>query len=303
MALEDGRYLSPARKQQNTDSVPTTVNNIVEVHPNFRVVALGNCVPPYHGRTLDPPLRSRFQSRFIDELSSESLIEIFSQPQYENIVTKKKFHHLVDLYESLRTVRYTLMNEGVAECLSGIPVMSLNTFDYCAKMLIKFPDIELSDLLSRCIPGGFWLFDAIPSRSKTLISSCLQNFTESSKTSITSTSIYSLKEIVQTSLRECQKFSLDNKQQQISPQKMHTSTVHFNTRTNQNSLVSVEVVCGTKLTTDKKNNFHYTRKGDEDVDNFMLLPRQNELFGEMLMDHACGKHICILGAKVYMSIC
>ena len=35
-------------------------------HPDFRVVALGLPVPPYKGRTLDPPLRSRFQCRVVE---------------------------------------------------------------------------------------------------------------------------------------------------------------------------------------------------------------------------------------------
>ena len=38
------------------------------VHEDFRVVALGLPVPPYRGNTLDPPLRSRFQARFIPDV-------------------------------------------------------------------------------------------------------------------------------------------------------------------------------------------------------------------------------------------
>jgi hypothetical protein len=35
-------------------------------HENFRIMALANPVPPFVGRTIDPPLRSRFQIRRID---------------------------------------------------------------------------------------------------------------------------------------------------------------------------------------------------------------------------------------------
>ena len=34
---------------------------LLRCHPDFRVISLGVPIPPFHGRTLDPPLRSRFQ--------------------------------------------------------------------------------------------------------------------------------------------------------------------------------------------------------------------------------------------------
>jgi hypothetical protein len=69
MALEDGRFLMP---QSSIDALGGTgvdggcsKTTLVAVHPDFRVVALALPVPPYAGRPLDPPLRSRFQSRSI----------------------------------------------------------------------------------------------------------------------------------------------------------------------------------------------------------------------------------------------
>ena len=41
---------------------------LTRVSDQFRVIALGLPVPPYHGNPLDPPLRSRFQSRNIAHL-------------------------------------------------------------------------------------------------------------------------------------------------------------------------------------------------------------------------------------------
>eukprot|EP01059_Diplonema_ambulator_P006574 TRINITY_DN16228_c0_g1_i1.p1 TRINITY_DN16228_c0_g1~~TRINITY_DN16228_c0_g1_i1.p1 ORF type:complete len:1840 (+),score=308.42 TRINITY_DN16228_c0_g1_i1:488-5521(+) len=48
---------------------------LVRVSENFRVIALGLPVPPFQGAPLDPPLRSRFQARFVavdipDELAA-----------------------------------------------------------------------------------------------------------------------------------------------------------------------------------------------------------------------------------------
>jgi MoxR-like ATPase len=68
MALDDGSFLSnkiaPAVAAGDMGagiSPPGDAARIVPVHPDFRVIALGLPVPPFPGRTLDPPLRSRFQ--------------------------------------------------------------------------------------------------------------------------------------------------------------------------------------------------------------------------------------------------
>lgn len=60
MALDDGRFLM--KKPHDVEfSSPDIGNKLVFVNDKFRVIALGLPVPPYAGRSLDPPLRSRFQ--------------------------------------------------------------------------------------------------------------------------------------------------------------------------------------------------------------------------------------------------
>lgn len=67
MALDDGSFLSNKLSPQALDAAASAAADtagaarIVPVHPDFRVIALGLPVPPFPGRTLDPPLRSRFQ--------------------------------------------------------------------------------------------------------------------------------------------------------------------------------------------------------------------------------------------------
>eukprot|EP01064_Diplonema_japonicum_P007129 TRINITY_DN1484_c1_g3_i2.p1 TRINITY_DN1484_c1_g3~~TRINITY_DN1484_c1_g3_i2.p1 ORF type:complete len:1838 (+),score=402.93 TRINITY_DN1484_c1_g3_i2:53-5515(+) len=46
---------------------------LVRVHENFRVIALGLPVPPFQGAPLDPPLRSRFQARFVSTEAPDAL--------------------------------------------------------------------------------------------------------------------------------------------------------------------------------------------------------------------------------------
>ncbi|OAD05698.1 hypothetical protein MUCCIDRAFT_137874, partial [Mucor lusitanicus CBS 277.49] len=57
MALDDGRFLTTKDIRDTADT------KFEKVSPRFLVFALGLPVPPYVGYPLDPPLRSRFQSR------------------------------------------------------------------------------------------------------------------------------------------------------------------------------------------------------------------------------------------------
>jgi MoxR-like ATPase len=71
MALEDGRFLvGPQRYASLINTLSEgdqsmKINRLEQVHPKFFVIAIGQPVPPYQGFTLDPPFRSRFQSKFI----------------------------------------------------------------------------------------------------------------------------------------------------------------------------------------------------------------------------------------------
>ncbi|KAF9432703.1 von Willebrand factor A domain-containing protein 8, partial [Entomortierella beljakovae] len=79
MALEDGRFLvSPKRfdslvKEGGQSAVETMERHkLVKVSNDFTVIALGLPVPQYVGHPLDPPLRSRFQSRDVKAPGFES---------------------------------------------------------------------------------------------------------------------------------------------------------------------------------------------------------------------------------------
>jgi von Willebrand factor A domain-containing protein 8 len=65
MHLDDGQFMLSHDRFDELVKNGANVSNLVRVHPNFRVVALGLPVPPFPGSTLDPPLRSRFQARTI----------------------------------------------------------------------------------------------------------------------------------------------------------------------------------------------------------------------------------------------
>ncbi|VDP14490.1 unnamed protein product [Heligmosomoides polygyrus] len=70
MQLDDGRFLMrPDKYDKLTDELSDM--GIERVSERFHVVALGLPVPRFHGNSLDPPLRSRFQCRNVAEPSFE----------------------------------------------------------------------------------------------------------------------------------------------------------------------------------------------------------------------------------------
>lgn len=111
MQLDDGRFLG-------SPDLP--------VHPDFKVVALSLQVPPYSGNTVDPPLRSRFQSRYVDDVSTDELIEMFSGEGVE----ERHLIKMMSLHETLRNIKKEAVSEGVS--LSTIaPTLSISQMRYC----------------------------------------------------------------------------------------------------------------------------------------------------------------------------
>lgn len=103
MSLDDGRFLTRKPDNFDNDYHKYTTSKLAFVNENFRVIALGLPVPPYSGRSLDPPLRSRFQCRFIDEPTTESLLSAIDTSR----IDKRKLQSLINIYESLHAMRYS----------------------------------------------------------------------------------------------------------------------------------------------------------------------------------------------------
>ena len=111
ISLEDGRILLPPHRVNTLTNPGNTSpnNNIVAVHPDFRVIGLMR-VHNQPGNSnsvttqLDPPLRSRFQARFIPSLSASSLLEISHSlaPRIskESPVTLRNFVQVSETLES-----------------------------------------------------------------------------------------------------------------------------------------------------------------------------------------------------------
>ncbi|CAK0844962.1 unnamed protein product [Prorocentrum cordatum] len=75
MSLQDGTFLtSPERFDALRGPGGADEARLVRVHQDFRVVALGLPVPAFPGFPLDPPLRSRFQARYMAPAPLELLL-------------------------------------------------------------------------------------------------------------------------------------------------------------------------------------------------------------------------------------
>ena len=84
-----------------------TARNLVRVHENFRVIALGLPVPPFAGKPLDPPLRSRFQARVIAPTEPDALFEQVSS--LAPSVATRTLQTLVTFGESMKAIEGSLL--------------------------------------------------------------------------------------------------------------------------------------------------------------------------------------------------
>jgi MoxR-like ATPase len=198
MNLEDGRMLL---LQSKIDAITTGIDSsLVAVHPNFRVVALGLPVPPFAGRTLDPPLRSRFQSRFVDEPLAETVVEIVSSA-FPKGVNDEHLGKLLSFYESMRTLRRDTILSGRTGGMGGasmhsVPIFSLDAFRAVARHL-QLPAAGeggkavqqecLAALVERVCPSTGWMAQAatdpviklaVAEASQRLVTKTTENTTE-----------------------------------------------------------------------------------------------------------------------------
>lgn len=106
MALTDGRFLVSSERYdallKNHDAAELERKQLVRVHQDFRVFALGLPVPRYPGFALDPPLRSRFQARVVEPLGLHEQISTFATkyPSVQNDLLTR----LVSFRETLRLI-------------------------------------------------------------------------------------------------------------------------------------------------------------------------------------------------------
>ncbi|KAM8718666.1 hypothetical protein ACLKA7_001387 [Drosophila subpalustris] len=144
MHLESGKFLmAPDRydKLLETHSKEQLEElGILRVSEHFRVVALGLPVQKYKGTPLDPPLRSRFQSRHVSPYTFSELYD--------------ELHQLTpnvpgDQLKQLLTVALTLQKADEDIKLPDFPIHNLRR---AAQMLQTNPSLSLQAVISTVYP-------------------------------------------------------------------------------------------------------------------------------------------------------
>lgn len=182
ISLDDGRFMTNERTAKylhQSDSLKSgNTDKIISAHPNFRVVALGRSVPPYQGQPLDPPLRSRLQSHFVDDLLPETLTDIFAEDM-RRVEDTSKVEEVLQFYESVRAIRQaafapsasTDSSASRSRLSSVLPVFSMDSFAHCIALLSRFPALSAREAVERCVPAISWMK---PSSLPSLVEDALQ---------------------------------------------------------------------------------------------------------------------------------
>ncbi|KAF9969381.1 von Willebrand factor A domain-containing protein 8, partial [Actinomortierella ambigua] len=182
MALEDGRFLvHPARfdklvAEGGMSAVETMEHHkLVKVSHDFTVIALGLPVPQYVGHPLDPPLRSRFQSRDVKAPGFDAQIKHLA-----NIgpnVPQPLVERLVSVSMVLGAGHYQNMGESTA-APSAMGNVSIPEFpvsiESAIKLLNHFPETQPRFALDLVYPWA--LLPTCEAEQRSLIESTYQRF-------------------------------------------------------------------------------------------------------------------------------
>ncbi|KAE8883184.1 von Willebrand factor A domain-containing protein 8 [Phytophthora fragariae] len=265
MMLDDGRFLMKAESydalvDQGYSAEDLKAQNLVRVHPDFRVIALGLPVPPYPGRTLDPPLRSRFQARNVKPSSPGSQLEelVVVAPS----VPLPTLEKLVGIREAVNTIEATYdIGTSTGPRMPHFDYLSLA---HCAKVLEKFPDSSVASTVQRAFPVKTDVLGVKTESNSKALDRIVAKFTDGIRSKT-----YLLDSVVKTSAEDVE------------------ATVKFRTPGARDNaeLVLHNVPCGT--TRIQKN----ARSGFVETDT------HSKMLAEMIQDHAVGSDLCVLGAK------
>lgn len=288
MSLEDGRFLT---KQSTIDKLPSEAASnsmLVPVHPDFRVIALGQSVPPYTGRPMDPPLRSRFQSRFVDELSVEGLAE-----RHEEIVhavssrDPSKLQLLVNFYTSLRVISGGKLERGAQGGMSGFPVFTSTAFERSLNVLDKFPSMPASMAVQRYCPAGFWMRYALPGELKEPLKAVFDDLHGGASGISDSKSHFDSVQVTSQS------------SENITESKSETPKLSMRFESSLHGAVQLSDIQSGKYSVSSSLNTEDVMEvtHESSSQSYSFLPSQRRVLVDMLVSHANGSHICLLGAK------
>eukprot|EP01124_Arcella_intermedia_P029907 TRINITY_DN642_c0_g1_i1.p1 TRINITY_DN642_c0_g1~~TRINITY_DN642_c0_g1_i1.p1 ORF type:complete len:1385 (-),score=366.10 TRINITY_DN642_c0_g1_i1:72-3695(-) len=155
MTLEDGRFImNPTTFDallQQKGYTPAQLHSlkIYRAHPHFRVIALTLPTPKYEGNPLDPPLRSRFQGRFVHDVLDDSLLHL---PPESSHATKwlqvLQFARIIQKMDHLN-------QDKKADLVVPPPEFSTRGLLAAAEILRLFPQLRASSMINMIYPYQF----------------------------------------------------------------------------------------------------------------------------------------------------
>ncbi|RLN54749.1 hypothetical protein BBJ28_00020377, partial [Nothophytophthora sp. Chile5] len=235
--------------------------NLVRVHPDFRVIALGLPVPPYPGRTLDPPLRSRFQARNVQASSPGT--QLVSLLALAPTVSMPVLERLVGIREAVNAVES--MHDTGASSGPRMPHFDHLSLSHCAKVLAKFPNASVSSVVQRAFPVRTEILGVKADSNCNTLTRIVTNFTDG---------------LPETT------YMLDTVGKQSSTAMKATVSFHVSGGSSSaDPLVLHDVPCGT------------TSIQSGAIPGFIQTETHSKMLTELIQDHAVGSDLCILGAK------
>lgn len=262
MTLDDGRFLMKAESYDallaaGYSNGDLKKQNLVRVHPDFRVIALGVPVPPYPGRTLDPPLRSRFQARNVQPSSPGTQLEsLIAVAPNVPLATLEK---LVGIREAVNTI------ESMHEALPGgqrMPHFDFLSLSHCARVLDNFPNTSVPSTVRRVFP----VTKEIASGKAVANAETLDRILKKYSSGLVETK-YAIASIAKSS---------------APPNHMD---VKFRSMDDEASSRVISVTCGS------------TKPHDTPPKGFVETELHAHALVQMIQDHAVGSDMCILGPK------
>ncbi|KAG1089899.1 hypothetical protein G6F42_019849 [Rhizopus arrhizus] len=263
MSLDDGRFLTTKDVKDTTDT------KFEKVSPRFLVFALGLPVPPYVGYPLDPPLRSRFQSRDVKSPEFKSQVD-----QMLNLSKNK--HISRDLIERLISISMVLgvQNEKNSNREIEVPEFPM-TIESLAPLLSLVPNIHPRFLVDILYP--YALLPTCDLEQLSVIEAAFRRF------GVKSAVVEAHMEARQTSSG----YSIANIDPIKTADNITVDGYHYTHKaiasfaSDQYGAVGLPIQCGPSPFSP--------------AEYFIETPYHREIFSAMVLLHAGGKDICLVG--------
>ncbi|KAJ3293424.1 hypothetical protein HDU79_000368, partial [Rhizoclosmatium sp. JEL0117] len=173
MALDDGRFLVHPKRFDSLTNTQSKAEldkwKLVRTSEKFVVIALGLPVPKYDGHPLDPPLRSRFQARNVN--NPTFFTQISRLVKIAPNVPQKILERLVSVGMVLRSESATSAQSGTSSVI--IPEFP-GSLENVAKLMNLVNGVNPRSLLDSVYPH--YLMGVLESEQKLIIESAYQRF-------------------------------------------------------------------------------------------------------------------------------